>query len=417
VRGALGLLRGERKVRLFFVALAQSSLGTGAAYVALLLIAYDRFRSPWAISLVLLADFLPVMVLGPLFGAAADRWSRRWCVVAADLLRAMSFVGIALIDSFELTLLFALAAGTGTALFRPAALAALPSLVGREGSDQATALFSAITQVGWTVGPAIAAGALLVASPEAITAANGATFAISALVLARLPLDRTAVPAPTAATPASSLLREGLAGWRTVVGLVDVRVVILASTAAMFFGGVFNVAEPLFATQTLRAGEAGYSILVAVYGLGFIVGSLTGSSGGEPPLLRRRYIQGLALTGAGSLCTALAPSLALALAPFALGGLGNGVLVVHERLLIQRRVREDLFGRAFGLTDTLVSWALATSFLTAGLLSSFTDPRGLILIVAVGELLLAALTVLALRSKIPVASGGLEASPSRTPGR
>ena len=58
-------------------AVAQSVLGTGAGYVALLLVAYDRWRSPWAISLILLAEFLPPMLLGPVAGAAADRWSRR----------------------------------------------------------------------------------------------------------------------------------------------------------------------------------------------------------------------------------------------------------------------------------------------------------------------------------------------------
>ncbi len=59
------LLRQERRVRVFFAAHAQSSLGTGAGYVALLVLAYERLESPWAISLVLLADFLPAMFLGP----------------------------------------------------------------------------------------------------------------------------------------------------------------------------------------------------------------------------------------------------------------------------------------------------------------------------------------------------------------
>ncbi len=60
----LELLRLEPRARLFFGVLTQSSLGTGAGYVALLLIAYDRYRSPWAISLVLAADLLPAMFLG-----------------------------------------------------------------------------------------------------------------------------------------------------------------------------------------------------------------------------------------------------------------------------------------------------------------------------------------------------------------
>src|SRR5215213_8068249 len=100
MRAAFELLREERRARAFFAVLTQSSLGTGAAYVALLVVAYDRFRSPWAISLVLLADFLPPMFLGPVLGAAADRWSRKWCAIVADVARAAAFVGIGLVDGF-----------------------------------------------------------------------------------------------------------------------------------------------------------------------------------------------------------------------------------------------------------------------------------------------------------------------------
>ena len=87
MRETLELLKNERAGRLFFAAYAQSALGTGAAYVALVVLAYQRGRSPWAIALVLMADFIPAMIFGPVFGAIADRWSRRWCLVASDLVR------------------------------------------------------------------------------------------------------------------------------------------------------------------------------------------------------------------------------------------------------------------------------------------------------------------------------------------
>ena len=117
---------------MYFAVLAQSALGTGAGYVALLLVAYDRFASGWAISLILLAELVPAMFLGPVFGAAGDHWSRRLCMVVADTVRAAAFLGIALVDGFPATLAFALVAGACTALFKPASLAALPSLTRAE---------------------------------------------------------------------------------------------------------------------------------------------------------------------------------------------------------------------------------------------------------------------------------------------
>src|SRR4051794_6890986 len=235
---AIALLRQERHARWFFGALAQSSLGTGAAYVALLLIAYQRFHSPWAISLILLAEFAPAMVLGPVLGAAADRWSRRWCAVGADVVRAAAFIAIGFVGSFEATSLLAVLAGLGTALFRPAILAGLPSLVPPERAAATTSLYGAIVDAGYTVGPAVAAAGLLVLDAEDLLVANGVTFALSALVIARLRFRRTAAAeSETEPSDPGTLLGEALEGLRAIRYMPAVGIVLATTGAAMLSGG------------------------------------------------------------------------------------------------------------------------------------------------------------------------------------
>src|SRR5436190_18223981 len=46
---------------------------TFAGAVALVVLAYHRWHSPWAITLVLMADFVPAMIFGPVFGAEDHR--------------------------------------------------------------------------------------------------------------------------------------------------------------------------------------------------------------------------------------------------------------------------------------------------------------------------------------------------------
>src|SRR3954451_4342185 len=171
---------------MYFAVLAQSALGNGAAYIALIVVAYERFHSAWAISLILVADLLPAGLLGPILGAAADRWSRRGCLVVSDVLRAVAFLGIGLVDGYPATVGLALLAGLGTGLFNPASLAAIPSLVRAERLPAATALYGALTDLGFILGPALAALLLLLGGPEVILYANAATFAVSALALTRL---------------------------------------------------------------------------------------------------------------------------------------------------------------------------------------------------------------------------------------
>jgi MFS family permease len=395
VRDVLELLREERRARLFFLALTQSALGTGAAYVALLLVAYERFHSPWALSLVLLADLLPAMLLGPVFGAAADRWSRRSCVVLADVVRAVAFAGIWLVDDFIATVAFAALAGTGTGLFTPASLAGLPSLVKPERIPAATSLYGAIADLGFTAGPALAALVLLFTGPEELLLANGVTFAMSAAILAPLPFGAV-TPEEHEGRVVPSLLREAWAGLKAVAAMRGIRVVLAGSAAALFFGGLFNVGELLFATEELDVGNAGYSALVAMFGLGFIGGSLAGSQGGSPELLRRRFLQGAFLMGFGFLLTGLAPSFALALITFTLAGAGNGMLLVHERVIVQATVPDALMGRTFGVKDALASWAFGTAFFAAGGLLTAIDSRELIIGVGVGGLAVAAVVAAAL---------------------
>lgn len=371
---------------MFFGTLAQSSIGTGAGYIALLLVAYERFESPVAISLVLAADLLPAMALGPVFGAIADRFSRRSCVVVADLVRAGAFLGIALVDGFAATVVLAVIAGVGTGLFTPAALAGLPSLVERKRLPAATAVYGAIADLGFTVGPAMAAGLLLLGGSETILVVNAASFAVSGMVLSRLRFGALETSPVPGGRLARSLLGEAREGLIATVGFVGLRTVLLTSAAALFFAGIFNVGELLFVQGELGASGAGFSAVVALFGLGFMGGSLAGSGGGPLPSLKRRYLGGLAVTGAGFLASGLAPTVVVAALTFAVAGFGNGLLLVYERLIIQATVPDHLAGRVFGVKDALTAWAFGSAFAVAAGLIELVGVRTAIALAGAGGL-------------------------------
>jgi MFS family permease len=407
MRATLNLLRLEPRARLFFAAYGQSALGNGAGYIALVVLAYDRWRSAWAIALVLLADFVPAMIFGPVFGAAADRWSRRRVAIASDLVRAVAFVAVAFADDVGATIALALMAGAGAGMFTPAALAALPSLVDQERLAPATALYGALTDVGRTVGPAIAAVGLALTSPEALAVANGATFLVSAGVLALLRFGaRPAAPEGDRERP--GLLREAREGVRATVRMPGIRVLIAASSGLILFAAVMNVAELLVA-EDLGSGRSGFSILVAAAGLGFVLGSLAGA--GEAPVaeLKRRYLGGILISALGLVLIGLAPVFGLALLGFGLTGIGNGLMLVHERLIFQRVVPDALMARAFALADTVGSWAFAVAFVGGGALIAALGMRPALLVAGAGSALIWVAASWKLRTAWP--SGGPPAEP------
>jgi MFS family permease len=288
------------------------------------------------------------------------------------------------VDGFVPTVLLAAAAGAGTGLFTPAALAALPSLVAERRLPAATALYGAIADLGFIAGPAIAAGVLLLGGPEAILYANAITFTASAVALAWLRFGAAPETEPTEAR--KGLLREAREGLGAVLGMVGLRAVIAGSGAMLLFAGLFNVAELPFIKEDLDGGDAGFALLTAIYGLGFVAGSLSGSKGGAPPLLKRRWLIGLAVVGVGFVACGAAPSMVVAGLAFALTGVGNGLILVYERVLIQVSVPDRLMARVFGVKDGLTAWAFAAAFLSAGALVDAFGPRAVIVVAGCGGL-------------------------------
>lgn len=397
----LRLLRAEPQARRFFLAYGQSALGTGVAYVALLLIAYQRFHSPWAIALVLLADYVPPMLLSPLFGAAADRWSRRNCAVIADAGRAVAYIGIALVHGIAPTVAFAFLAGTGTALFKPSIMAGLPSLVQRARLSQATALYGALTELGYTVGPGIAAICLVFSGPAPLLAANGITFGISAALLATLSFGGHEVPDGERPMERASLLREARDGIGVVMRIPTVRAVILCTSAMIFMAGFINVSELIFVNQ-LHGGHVGYAILVTVSGIGIALGSVAGKSGGDLRTLTTRYLAGITLFAVALMGASASPVLVGVIVAFGVGGVGNGMVIVYQRLILQRVVDERLLGRVFGMQAASDGAAFAASFAFTALILSVVSPRPLFAAAGVGSAIVAAVAFKVLRKDTEV---------------
>jgi MFS family permease len=395
VRTLLGDLRGQHRARVFLLTYLQSSLGTGAAAVALFVLAYDREPSPWAITAVLLAYDLPPGLLGPFLGALVDRVSRRWCVIAADVVRVGAFTGIALVSSVEATAAFAFVAGAATALYRPAGLAALPSLVPAERLPVVTSLYGSLTDIGRTAGPALAAVGFPLFGGEGIMLVNAATFAISAVVLSTLSFGQN-VAAEGDSMGERSFVREVREGIALANRSPLVRAVVIASSAIILFASMLNVAElPL--AHDLGAGASAFALLLTAQGVGIVVGSLSGARAGGLRDYKRRYTIGLAAVAAGLVAMSTLPWYGAVLVAFVGFGVGNGLVVVHERLIFQLAIPQRLMGRAFALLDTLGAWGFVTAYLVAGATVSALGARGAVGIAAGGAAAVALYSLVALR--------------------
>jgi MFS family permease len=394
--------------RRFFAAHAQSCLGSGLAYVALPLLAYDRFGSAWAVVAVLLPDLLPAVVLGPLIGALVDRWGWRACAMLGDAIRCLAFVLLLFGNGLELMIAGAALAGVGTALFGPAALAGLPRLAPGDRRPAAMGLFGALDDLGLTLGPALAALLLFVLPTDGLLALNAVSFAVSGLAIATIPTAGQ----EAAVERGPSLLAEARAGIRELAGRPEVRALIGSSTAAVLCIGMTNVGEVILAREVLDIGGSGLAVLMTAGGVGTVAGSLAARFKFAWEW-RRAYQVGLACMAFDLIACAMLPSFWLLLPVFVIGGFGNGFALVHDRLLLSHAAPDSMHGRLFALQKACTSGAFAISFLSAGAMIAFGGVQVAFLCAGIALIGVIAMVTPRLRAAWP--APGPEAEPAPSP--
>jgi MFS family permease len=400
MRPLIDLWRSEKGARAFFVALVQGSLGTGASYVAVMLVAYDRLGSAWAASLILLADLLPSMLVGPLVGAWLDRHDRLRCAIVADVLRAAALTGMFLCGGALPLLAFAVVMGVGHTVFRPAAFAMLGSVVSEPRRMVATAAWGAIMDAGTMLGPALAAGALVLGGTSALLAVNAALFLASAVLLTRV----RPVSAPERdEETGDSLVESTREGLRFVRGDRVLRLLVGGTGVIVLAAGMMNVAEVVLAQRELKVGGTGFAAMVAVFGIGAVLGSLASAHSTTLGRLKLGYVGGLGILALGLLGSALATSLPLALITFFITGLGNAASMTHDRGLLQQLVPARMLSRTHALHGSIEAWSLAGSALLGGTLATVLGARGVFAVAGLALLLVTAVAARTLLRAAPEA--------------
>ncbi len=370
-----GLLRRNPGFRALFAATFASGLGTWIAVVALTIDVYDRTESAKWVSALLVADFLPSVAIGLLFGPLIDRLSRRRIMVVADLARLGIFAALPFTNSPEAIVILAAAAGFATGFFRPASYAGLPNLVAATDLASANSRLRAGEYLSWTIGTAL--GGLIVAasSPDVAYWINAATFLVSAAFILGI--------APSLLQTARA---ESRGHWRDIgdgFSLVFRTRVLLAVFCAwnlvMLANAGVNVAEIVLAKVTFASGhvsgDVAFGLLWAASGFGLLLGSLYAPRWLEMRGILLVYTGALALMGFGVLMAALSPNVWIALPCMVLGGAGNGAAVVYNSLLVQRGAPDELRGRVFTVIMSTNFALLGLGMVIAGPLTDAIGPR------------------------------------------
>lgn len=190
---------------------------------------------------------------------------------------------------------------------------------------------------------------------------------------------------------------EAAAGLRYVAAHRQVQVLVLALFLVVAFAGVDNVALVFLTSDQLGAGPAGYGLTASAFGIGMLLAPVACTQlarGRSPAAL---LIGAIAATGAGTLLTGLAPTLAAVMAAQLIAGAGNAVENIGYDTVVQDLVPRPMLGRMFGTVGTAAQLGAGLAYAAGALLVDLLGARTTFVLAGAGILTLLLLLVPALR--------------------
>ena len=346
-------------------------MGTYLAAIALTVDVFDRTGSGAWVSALLIADFLPIIVIGFLFAPLVDRLSRKRLLIVSDLARVAIFCVLPFAGSATAIVILAGLSGIATGFFRPAVYAGLPNLVEDAELSNATSLLQTGDNLTWLVGPVVGGILIAVQGPDLAYWLNALTFLFSAALLARIPGARM----QAGRVESRGHWNDIGDGIRIVLRSPALLTVLVAWNIVMFGNAAINVAEVVLAKVALDSGNVGFGVLVGAGGLGLTVGSFVAGTLVDRFGISWLYGMGIALMAVGYGIAAVAPSIAVAVPAVILASLGNGAAVVCNALLVQRGAPDELRGRAFTVIMSTNYALLGLGMVAAGALTDAFGAR------------------------------------------
>jgi MFS family permease len=192
-------------------------------------------------------------------------------------------------------------------------------------------------------------------------------------------------------------MRERLrAGFAYVGRHSSLRGLITAQAIAFIFFAAVIPVEVVYAKETLVAGDSGYGILLASWGVGMVLGSFAFAAMRS---WRLGYLLALSTVAVGIayLGLAAAPTLLVACAASVVGGTGNGIQWVSMISAVQELTRESMQARVMSVLESSSAAMPGVGFLAGGLIASTFEPRAAFLFAGLGVLVVVVIAIPLLR--------------------
>jgi MFS family permease len=383
------MLPYDKSVRLLGVFAFLTAFCEALSFYAASLYAYALTGSVLAVSVVMTATAIAETVGAVLGGTLADRLDRRLVAALGGLAGALLLASLVLgADVVVLTAVMVLAV-IAVSPIRPVIGAALPNLVIEGDLRFANGYVQALRNAALTLAPVAAGLGVGIVGARGIFGIAAASLLLAVFVLAGVRgrfggADRTASESP-------------LAGFAVIRRDRVLGAVVIAGALSWLAAAYCSIADLPLAIDELGAGEAGYGLLVAAWGVGTTLGAIAARRAMASAGVERAFVVSLFVEGVAIALVAAAPTIALAALAFVAGGVMGGIGVTADQVLVQERVADGVRGRVRAANDAIMAAAYALSLGIGGFVVTALGARGTYLVGGLGVIGAAVVGIWALR--------------------
>jgi len=396
----------NRNFVLLWAGQAVSALGSRAFTFSMMLWLMEVSDSGTLMGLIMVASSLPAILLGPIGGTFADRFSRRRILIVTDTINGIAVISAAAVIFFHreapalaIAWLFVVAALGGIlgAFFRPATNAAIPDLVPQDKLAAGNALNQFSKQAADMLGQLVGPIAFRLLGAPWLFLLNGLSFLASAGSETFIEIPQKIAPREEGRHRFRAFLDSTKEGMIYVWKDRGLRALFSGVAAMNFFMAPFIILVPFYVDHVLKVRVDWFGFLMAAMAIGSIAGLAVAGTVKITPGRRRRMLLAALFLSALTLCgLAAVGSAPLALVLFFVFGCAVAFFNVHVLTILQASVESEIRGRVLGLLETLSRSLAPIGMAVFGVVIDLLDKNVPRLFLLIGGLLLVISAVLAL---------------------
>lgn len=313
---------------------------------------YELTDSTVQLGLVRGVQAIPILLLSPVAGSAADRYSRKTQILIAQIIDGIMFAALALlIFSGEIEPWHVYVTAFGTAIVQtfqqPARAAIISDVVPTKSLTNAIGLNSIIFNVARSTGPALA-GVLIATFGTGGAYGTQAVFYFLATFWT-LRLQASEGLAQGAGKHAVSFGQSIVEGWKFSWRNETVRTALLITMFASLFIAPFTTLLPVFARDILAVGATGQGFLLTAMGVGALGSAVIIATFGDRMPRGLFMLGGVALYGLSVVAFAGSPWFQFSMALMVVLGFTNVCSHALVQTVIQTYSPPEFRGRAIAL--------------------------------------------------------------------